>query len=202
MAYCSFNHTILFEEELVNYLGYNQVDLRLDVCTSVGTCTNAEWQSSFGEPVRITIADPRPPTAELTLTSPLWAAPNTTVVVNGTASSLLGADMADAEVTITWNVQPAASSFGSSFGRSFSAFEDTSSSNTEDTSTGVLHHRVVLFSSSTYCSHPVCSPDVLAPVCLLACVQEVNSATSNLHPAESNRGSFPLGFLLGILLDS
>jgi hypothetical protein len=55
----------------------------------------------------VTIADPRPPTAELTLVSPPWAAPNTTVLVNGTAVSLLGSNVGGAIVTITWSVQAA-----------------------------------------------------------------------------------------------
>lgn len=87
-TYGSFNHTILFEEALVDYLGYNPVELQLDVCQSASACPESEWHST--DFVTITIADPRPPTAELTLNSPVWAAPNTTVVVNGTAASLLG----------------------------------------------------------------------------------------------------------------
>lgn len=136
-TYGSFNHTILFKEDLVNYLGYNPVDLRLDVCTSVGACTEEEWLSA--DSITITIADPRPPTAELTLNSPVWAAPNTTVVVNGTAASLLGADIAGAEVTITWNTR--AVEVGPTFGF---GFEDTSSP-APSTGTGELPYCVYCF---------------------------------------------------------
>jgi hypothetical protein len=107
-TYGSFSYDILFNEALVNYLGYNAVDLRLHVCTSSGGCV--DYQYFMVDTVQVTIADPRPRTADLTLNAPEWAAPNTTFFVNGTAESLLGADMAGAHVIVTWNVHYAVDS--------------------------------------------------------------------------------------------
>ncbi|KAG2434208.1 hypothetical protein HXX76_007934 [Chlamydomonas incerta] len=50
-----------------------------------------------------TVADPRPPTAELQLDAPAWAAPNATALrINVTAASYIGASVDAAEVTLTW----------------------------------------------------------------------------------------------------
>jgi hypothetical protein len=100
--YGSFNHSILFTDELVNLLGYNPVSMDFQACASTSVCTEQDWRSL--ESIQVTISDPRPPTAELMLTGPVWAAPNTTIALNGTTVSLLGADVSGAQVQIIWSV--------------------------------------------------------------------------------------------------
>lgn len=49
-----------------------------------------------------TVADPRPPTAELALSVPPWVRPNGSVEVGVTAVSYIGNSVDGAEVTVTW----------------------------------------------------------------------------------------------------
>lgn len=49
-----------------------------------------------------TVADPRPPTAQLTLTAPNWVKPKDAVKVSLKAESYVGSDVSEANVTIAW----------------------------------------------------------------------------------------------------
>ncbi|GFH18397.1 A2M domain-containing protein, partial [Haematococcus lacustris] len=53
--------------------------------------------------VEFTIADPRPPTADLVVKAPSWALPNASVVVTLTATSYLGTSVASAPITLDWS---------------------------------------------------------------------------------------------------
>ncbi|KAL6763015.1 hypothetical protein V8C86DRAFT_462822 [Haematococcus lacustris] len=53
--------------------------------------------------VEFTIADPRPPTADLVVKAPSWALPNASVVVTLTATSYLGSSVASAPITLDWS---------------------------------------------------------------------------------------------------
>lgn len=82
--------------------------IRLDVCELTGpsSCTaggEGWWQTL--DTVDVTIADPRPPTAQLTLNGPSYIPPLSTFELNGATTSLLGAAVADAEVVVSWTVQ-------------------------------------------------------------------------------------------------
>jgi len=50
----------------------------------------------------IVVADPRPPTAQVDLSAPEWVAPGTDVAATISASSLIGAQVARANMTLTW----------------------------------------------------------------------------------------------------
>ncbi|KAG1668836.1 hypothetical protein FOA52_004931 [Chlamydomonas sp. UWO 241] len=50
----------------------------------------------------ITVADPRPPTAELILTLPAWVKPGADITVQAQATSYLGTSVAGAAMTLTW----------------------------------------------------------------------------------------------------
>lgn len=52
----------------------------------------------------VTVADPRPPTAELTMEAPAWVMPDGTLRANITAQSFIGASVADAPMTLAWTV--------------------------------------------------------------------------------------------------
>lgn len=49
-----------------------------------------------------TVADPRPPTAELTITAPNWVKPADSVRVSLKAESYVGSDVSGANMTIAW----------------------------------------------------------------------------------------------------
>jgi hypothetical protein len=100
----SFNQTIVFDEELINLLGYNPAAVTLSLCnaSSAAACKPADWKAL--DSVFVTISDPRPPTAELEFNVPDWVAPNGTLTINGSAVSLIGADVAGAEISIKWTV--------------------------------------------------------------------------------------------------
>uniref|UniRef100_A0A7S3VJT0 Alpha-2-macroglobulin domain-containing protein n=1 Tax=Dunaliella tertiolecta TaxID=3047 RepID=A0A7S3VJT0_DUNTE len=51
----------------------------------------------------ITVADPRPPTADLTLEAPTWAKPDAPVQCKLRAVSYLGSQVAQASMRVTWN---------------------------------------------------------------------------------------------------
>ena len=53
--------------------------------------------------VQITVADPRPPTADLSLLVPDWALPNATVSITAIASSYLGTSVSKANITLKWS---------------------------------------------------------------------------------------------------
>ncbi|GMH35163.1 hypothetical protein BSKO_03031 [Bryopsis sp. KO-2023] len=53
---------------------------------------------------RFTVADPRPPTVELTIDAPFWARPNSTVTIDLTAESFIGSAVGDAEITLKWSI--------------------------------------------------------------------------------------------------
>lgn len=54
-----------------------------------------------------TVADPRPPTAALTLTAPNWVKPDAVVPVSVGAESYIGSDVTDANISISWNTDKA-----------------------------------------------------------------------------------------------
>ncbi|KAG2491821.1 hypothetical protein HYH03_009778 [Edaphochlamys debaryana] len=53
--------------------------------------------------VTVTVANPRPPTAELQLEVPTWAPPNGTVRIKATAVSYIGAAVDGSRITIRWS---------------------------------------------------------------------------------------------------
>lgn len=57
----------------------------------------------------ITVADPRPPTAELELQLSSWVKPGTDVVLKAVATSYLGTSVASAPMTVTWSTPRAQS---------------------------------------------------------------------------------------------
>lgn len=70
--------------------------------TQPGPHANAETQAV----VTITVADPRPPTAELVIDAPGTVAPGGVLVVALNATSFLGTNVANAEVELTWKRKP------------------------------------------------------------------------------------------------
>eukprot|EP00775_Hariotina_reticulata_P009083 gene9083-9253_t len=63
----------------------------------------AEAPGSFINSTSFTVADPRPPTAALTLKAPAWVLPNDPVLVTVQAESYIGSDVSGANVTVQWN---------------------------------------------------------------------------------------------------
>lgn len=96
----SFDDTILLTDAIIAQLGFNVGVLQLEICDG-GCSQENNWE--FVDSVTITISDPRPPTAELLLTVPSFAPPNTTITVTGSTVSLLGSNVVGAEVDIQWN---------------------------------------------------------------------------------------------------
>ncbi|GIL54039.1 hypothetical protein Vafri_9594, partial [Volvox africanus] len=56
----------------------------------------------------ITVADPRPPTADLQLSAPAWSFPNSSLSFTATAVSYIGVSVSDANLTATWRTAKAA----------------------------------------------------------------------------------------------
>jgi len=54
-----------------------------------------------------TVADPRPPTAELNVTAPKWVKPDARVVVRLVARSYVGTQVEGADVTVSWSLPKA-----------------------------------------------------------------------------------------------
>ena len=52
----------------------------------------------------MTVADPKPPTAEVTLKAPEWLAPGDNVTVLIQATSLIGTSVADASMKLYWTL--------------------------------------------------------------------------------------------------
>ena len=99
-----FNYTQLINPAAIELFGYGGVQIRLEACTD--SCTDsARGPFSTLAVATVTVSDPRPPTAELTLDAPRWAKPGSSVPVSGVAESFLGADVADANISVVWNVQ-------------------------------------------------------------------------------------------------
>lgn len=51
----------------------------------------------------ITVGDPRPPTAQLTITTPDFVDPKGPLTVSASAQSFIGSSVAEAEITILWS---------------------------------------------------------------------------------------------------
>ncbi|GLI68405.1 hypothetical protein VaNZ11_012792 [Volvox africanus] len=69
-------------------------------------------QSEYGKwPVSaelaITVAEPRPPTADLQLSAPAWSFPNSSVSFTATAASFIGVSVSGANLTATWRTAKA-----------------------------------------------------------------------------------------------
>eukprot|EP00879_Flechtneria_rotunda_P001797 GHRR01001961.1.p1 GENE.GHRR01001961.1~~GHRR01001961.1.p1 ORF type:complete len:2104 (+),score=689.06 GHRR01001961.1:216-6527(+) len=62
-----------------------------------------ETPGSYVTNVEFTVADPRPPTAALTLSAPNWVKPNGTVQITVQAKSYIGSDLSGTNITIDWN---------------------------------------------------------------------------------------------------
>jgi hypothetical protein len=68
---------------------------------------NSGSRTSSIDSVAITVSDPRPPTADLQLSAPSWALPNSTVSVRAQATSYLGTSVSGANMTLTWTTSNA-----------------------------------------------------------------------------------------------
>lgn len=98
----SFDGTILLTDAVIDLLGFGDGFLSLETCSS--NCgSEAGWRTV--DTVSITISDPRPPTAELLLTVPSFAPPNSTITLTGSTVSLLGSNVVGAEVDIQWQAE-------------------------------------------------------------------------------------------------
>jgi len=95
----SFDGKILLTDVILDQLGFGDAILSLETCSR--NCGGADAFSSV-DSIDITISDPRPPTAELLLTAPSFAAPNSTITLTGSTVSLLGSNVVGAEVDIQY----------------------------------------------------------------------------------------------------
>lgn len=95
----SFDGKILLTDAILDQLGFGDAFLSLETCSR--NCGGADAFSSV-DSIDITISDPRPPTAELLLTAPSFAAPNSTITLTGSTVSLLGSNVVGAEVDIQY----------------------------------------------------------------------------------------------------
>jgi hypothetical protein len=68
---------------------------------------SSEGFEAAGDGATFTVADPRPPTAELNVTAPKWAAPGAKVQVDFGATSYVGASVAGGDVTVEWETPQA-----------------------------------------------------------------------------------------------
>ncbi|KAG2426455.1 hypothetical protein HXX76_011686 [Chlamydomonas incerta] len=64
--------------------------------------SDALWGWNYVKSFEFTVADPRPPTAELQLDAPAWVSPTGTFTVTATAVSYIGAAVGGAPMTLTW----------------------------------------------------------------------------------------------------
>ncbi|EFJ40727.1 hypothetical protein VOLCADRAFT_99419 [Volvox carteri f. nagariensis] len=60
------------------------------------------WPAVPGASLTITVADPRPPTADLKLSTPAWSPPTSVVSFTATAVSYIGASVSGAALTAVW----------------------------------------------------------------------------------------------------
>ncbi|GIL86136.1 hypothetical protein Vretimale_13856 [Volvox reticuliferus] len=65
------------------------------------------WQYVSNAILKITVADPRPPTVDLKLSAPAWSLPTSSVSFTATAVSYIGASVSDAALTATWRTAKA-----------------------------------------------------------------------------------------------
>ncbi|GLI68394.1 hypothetical protein VaNZ11_012780 [Volvox africanus] len=71
------------------------------------TSESLKWQHARNAELKITVADPRPPTVDLKLSAPAWSFPNSSVSFTATAASFIGVSVSGANLTATWRTAKA-----------------------------------------------------------------------------------------------
>ncbi|GIL54024.1 hypothetical protein Vafri_9574 [Volvox africanus] len=72
------------------------------------TFESLTWLHVPNAQLKITVADPRPPTVDLKLSAPAWSFPNSSLSFTATAVSYIGVSVSDANLTATWRTAKAA----------------------------------------------------------------------------------------------